>query len=481
LSRRRVIFKSMRLPLRHRLIIAGLFLLLVLVGAWLFTRRSSGELERWKATQRARGEKFTLAEIAPPVSEARREWERSFREAASELDRTPAGIVLKRPAEAGLAGAAWQSTDPFNRKFSIDGWPPFLAAMEANEPALAKVRALLVNVPPGIIYDWDAPVDSKSGINIIARRTAAQILAAGVVAEVHQGHLNPALTNLHALIALANVRDDGGVLVDHMIQSAIGGLGLSATWEAMAARGWDEPRLAGVQRAWQGTDFFTNFHRTAEMERAFVEGFFAFARTNRNGLRQVIGAGGGGAGLSVGQDVRDALLAGVWRSAWADDDELLFLKTMQPLLEGLRAAITNADYGDLRRALAHSREVLALPRGKLAELRRSVVSVASAAMPNWEKACLTLWQNETQRRLAILALALRQYELRHGQLPESLSALAPEFLAAIPVDLLSGKPWRYERADGGFILYSTGENGRDEQAAGDDVVWSRPANLNREM
>ena len=465
----------MHLFSRRRLIVVGVCLLLALVGAWLLSRNSSSELERWKAAQRARGEKFLLKEVAPPVSEPRREWMRSFREVVAELDRTPGGIELKRSAGAGFASLAWRSTDPFYRKSKIDGWAPFLAAMEDNEPALVKVRSLLFKVPAGSIHDPDAPLNSNSSRDFIARRTAAQILSAAVVSELHRGRLDPALTNLHALISLANARDEGGMLVDHMIQAAIAGLGLAATWEALAAPGWDEPRLAAVQRAWQGADFFTNFHRTAEIERAFTERFYAEARTNRTGLREVIWGIPGGA-TSMGEDIRQALVTGVWRSAWADEDELLFLRAMQPMLEGLRAATTNANYGNYQRYLAQSREVIALPPGKLAKVRRSMLCIASVVLPNWEKSCLTLWKNETQRRLTIIALALRRYEVRHGQLPEALSELAPELLAAVPADVLSGKPWHYERAGGSFTLYSTGEDARDDKAGGDDIVWPRPAN-----
>ena len=96
----------MHLALRHRLLISGGFLALFLAGALVLTQRSSGELERWKAAQRARGEKFTLAEIAPPASEIWRAWEWSLSAAANGLGRTLADIELKRPAGPGAANTA---------------------------------------------------------------------------------------------------------------------------------------------------------------------------------------------------------------------------------------------------------------------------------------------------------------------------------------------------------------------------------------
>jgi hypothetical protein len=44
-----------------------------------------------------------------------------------------------------------------------------------------------------------------------------------------------------------------------------------------------------------------------------------------------------------------------------------------------------------------------------------------------------------------------------------LNALVPEFLAAVPMDLIDGQPLRYRlNADGSFVLYSVGENGKDD-------------------
>lgn len=66
-------------------------------------------------------------------------------------------------------------------------------------------------------------------------------------------------------------------------------------------------------------------------------------------------------------------------------------------------------------------------------------------------------QNES-RQLSV-ACALERHFLRHQQYPESLSALQPELLAALPVDL-DGQPLRYapDGANGRYRLWSVGVN-----------------------
>ena len=46
-----------------------------------------------------------------------------------------------------------------------------------------------------------------------------------------------------------------------------------------------------------------------------------------------------------------------------------------------------------------------------------------------------------------LKIALRLYEQRHGQLPDDLNVLVPEYLKEIPLDPYDGKPFRYSKAE----------------------------------
>ena len=46
-----------------------------------------------------------------------------------------------------------------------------------------------------------------------------------------------------------------------------------------------------------------------------------------------------------------------------------------------------------------------------------------------------------------LRIALRLYEIKHGELPDSLQALLPEYLPAIPIDPYDGQPFRYSKTD----------------------------------
>jgi hypothetical protein len=63
--------------------------------------------------------------------------------------------------------------------------------------------------------------------------------------------------------------------------------------------------------------------------------------------------------------------------------------------------------------------------------------------------------------LARTALAIERYRLATGKPPEELDSLVPKYLAQVPLDPFDGQPIRYRRERSGCVLYSVGEDGRD--------------------
>lgn len=69
----------------------------------------------------------------------------------------------------------------------------------------------------------------------------------------------------------------------------------------------------------------------------------------------------------------------------------------------------------------------------------------------------------TQSRDATLtAVALELYHRRHGAYPESLEALVPSLVPAMPLDVFDGAPLKYALRDGRPLLYSIGTDRKDD-------------------
>jgi len=80
--------------------------------------------------------------------------------------------------------------------------------------------------------------------------------------------------------------------------------------------------------------------------------------------------------------------------------------------------------------------------------------------------------------LARVACALERYRLAHGGYPESLDALAPQYIHKLPHDIIIGQPLHYRRMEGGnFVLYSVGWNEKDD---GGEVALNKNGVMDRE-
>jgi hypothetical protein len=69
---------------------------------------------------------------------------------------------------------------------------------------------------------------------------------------------------------------------------------------------------------------------------------------------------------------------------------------------------------------------------------------------------------QTQRNLHV-AFALAAYRADTGRYPARLDELAPKYLASVPGDMFSGGPLIYRPAEDGYLLYSVGVNGQDDE------------------
>jgi hypothetical protein len=74
---------------------------------------------------------------------------------------------------------------------------------------------------------------------------------------------------------------------------------------------------------------------------------------------------------------------------------------------------------------------------------------------------------QTERNLCI-AFALAAYQRDNSRYPEKLDLLVPKYLAKIPIDMFTGKPLIYRPAEKGYLLYSFGPNGKDDEGRGND-------------
>ena len=77
-------------------------------------------------------------------------------------------------------------------------------------------------------------------------------------------------------------------------------------------------------------------------------------------------------------------------------------------------------------------------------------------------------------------IAVQRYKLERGVLPDSLDQVVPEFLPEVPVGPYTGQPLGYSTDGTGYVVYSFGPDGDDDNGAqrldldtneGDIITW----------
>jgi hypothetical protein len=113
--------------------------------------------------------------------------------------------------------------------------------------------------------------------------------------------------------------------------------------------------------------------------------------------------------------------------------------------------------GDLEKALT-GQEIAPAARGKvLGDLLLALMA------PAVRKVATAYDRVEQGQRNLHVAFALAAYQRDHGNYPKALDALAPKYLDKVPGDLFTGKPLVYKPSAKGFLLYSFGPNGQDDE------------------
>ena len=83
------------------------------------------------------------------------------------------------------------------------------------------------------------------------------------------------------------------------------------------------------------------------------------------------------------------------------------------------------------------------------------------------------YRHKAQVDALIATIAIIRFKQSGGNYPESLDSLVSAgYLKDLPMDPWSDKPLVYKKGDDGFMLYSVGDNFKDDGGIGIDMTGS---------
>jgi len=275
----------------------------------------------------------------------------------------------------------------------------------------------------------------------------------------HKHDFQAALRDVETVLQLADDTKRDRVFISTLTGLAVRGLAL---WELGV---WGrEFELSGDQRR-QITEMIDRHKiEAAIVTRACMEAELMLVRSNVDGIYTDDGQGNGWMVLGGGGKY----------------DFLRCENLFSPLFDSRAEALRHIDrYGK------HARKLLSEHAGVMHERQAGARWQPPPTSPwlYFDTVLYTARLSNTLERLAAqeeavaVILAVEAFRWKHGQYPERLADLVPEFLASLPVDPASksAEPLRYRLDEkDGYIVYSVGWNGTDDGGSGADRGYDAP-------
>jgi hypothetical protein len=314
--------------------------------------------------------------------------------------------------------------------------------MERGALAIQEARKL-VNYPRGrfpIVFSKD--FISTLLPNIQDARGVANVLSHDALFRAQSGDLDGAILNCRALVNNARSVGDEPMLIPQLVRMAIRAIAVSRTESTLGQGEPDADGLAALQRAFE-----------EEAEEPLVRWAM---RGERGGMDQFMQSLQDGS-LSVKQF--QGLMNGPnSKNRWAGEEMLLYLpgtkvNSRAVLLERMNTMV----------------EISKLPSeeqaGPMKELKAKVAKdplLVREVIPATDKVSEAERRTRGLLRCAAAALAAERYRREHGQWPQTLDDLKPDYLRAVPLDPYDSKPLRFKNDGDGIVIWCLGMDRKDD-------------------
>ena len=289
-------------------------------------------------------------------------------------------------------------------------------------------------------------------------KRCTQLLQLRAIAELADGQNEKALADVKLLLYLNNSLRNSPFLIFHLVRIAIVAIALQPIWEGLAEHRWSDEQLAVLEAELAKLDFLADYGKVMRGERAFA--IAEFENQRRTG--EMISYTDAGAITNKFTFMP---------SAFFYQNKLAFARMHEQWI--LPLVDTNARTVSLE-AMRRADSVVQ------AEMKHYSLYKVQALMvfPAIGKAIKKFAAIQSGIDLARVACALERHRLAHGEYPETLDALMPQFIETLPHDIISGQPLHYRcAASGQFALYSVGLNETDD---GGEVVLKKDGAVDRE-
>ncbi|HMJ67025.1 MAG TPA: hypothetical protein VK615_16905 [Candidatus Binatia bacterium] len=375
----------------------------------------------------------------------------------------------------------------------IFAWGQVETDLKLNADSLQKLREILKYRALQFPLNYRGP---KTLLPHLAKfKQAAEWLSASAACNMHSGHLDAAVDDVESVALLCRPLDTEPFLISQLVRVAVSSIAFNLCHEMIECEGINDRHLVRLHHICDELQFVDPMILGLKGDRTMYRDSIRDARSTGVDLAALLANYAPGdsqadsfafCGTPYHDDIygaiRSAIILPCWRSLFSYRDERHALEEVQTLLDNFHSA-------------KFHRSMLTMDRFENALENKSGSDGAFRSWDYWltgmfmralGKAHVRAFRAETQRGMTIAAIALKRYHLAHGKYPSRLDELIPDFVREVPVDWRDGQNLRYRQERDTFVLWSVGDNGKDDGGTPDqtdpysffsglDLVWPQPA------
>jgi len=464
-ARHSVLFRLAQIALFGIVLLATLFGLFYAVENW----RGDHALASYRAEMEREGEHIGWAGvIPPPVPDEHNLAMTPLLKPLLDYERVKGKVEWRSSSDEAKAFKLLQKGPKMPRPekpemMDLTAWASFFR--EANLAADADGKSAATNVLTGL-SQFDAqfnelaeavkarpegrwPVRYEENFACLLPHLSVLkdiVLACNVRAAAHleNGNSAAAFDDIKVGLALSDSIRTDPILISHLVRAAMISFNVQGVREGLARRRWTDQQLVYFQDYFANMNLFKELKQCLRGERAFSSEAIEMARTKKFGPE-------------FWGEPSASWAKAPWINlaprGWFEQNILNILRFHDQyslaVVDEAALRMKPVKAGEFERSLTNS----ITPYNVLS---RILLPAVSALLPKTAR-------SQSIAEQAAIACALERYYRGHQRYPEKLEQLTPDFMAAIPHDVMDGAPMRYRAEnDGSYILYSIGWNRTDD-------------------
>jgi len=277
-------------------------------------------------------------------------------------------------------------------------------------------------------------------------RNVSRVLQLRAVAELESGSNQQAFADANLAFCCADAIKSDAFMVSQIVRCHIIEGSLQPIWEGLGAHRWSGDQLKEFQRCFSKMDLLSQYDQWVKADMAFTCAWIELLADDPSIYSMVSGRPSATGAMEAAMD------ANLLPRGWFYQNELSAARFFHEKILADVAPQTQRVYPGLSRMNSELFDKLpCTPYSFVFKLLGGFISPQGFV------------HTQTEINMALVACALERHRLARGHYPDTLDALAPEFLEKLPRDIINGEPLKYRLTSAGrFILYSVGWNEKDD-------------------